>query len=296
MKAAVFLGCSVPVRAANYEMSVRSVARRLGVELTDLEDFGCCGYPIAAVSELTAMAMAARNLAVARGRGLPVVCLCSACSGFLREAAHRLAQDEKLLREVNEALSAVGISYEAGGSVEIKHVARLLVEDVSLERIGKEIRTPLSGIRVAVHYGCHYLRPRNLAGSEEDPENPTSLDRLVEVTGGAAVPYEQLLGCCGGGILGIKEEAALLVSRKKLDCIAGEKVDAMVTVCPFCSVMFEGNQKKIEKTFGGTYNLPVLYYPQLLGLAMGIDPEELGFSMNRIKAAALLDKIAQKRS
>jgi heterodisulfide reductase subunit B len=291
---ALFLGCSVPVRAVGYEMSVRCVARRLGIELADVEDFGCCGYPVAAVSEITALSMAARNLAVACARDLPVVCLCSACSGFLREAAGRLESDEALLRDVNETLSTIGMSYETGGSVEVKHVARLLLEDVSLERIEKEIKAPLKDIRVAVHYGCHYLRPRNLAGSEEDPENPGSLDRLVGVTGGAAVPYEHLLGCCGGGILGIKEETALLVSRKKLDCIAGARVDAMVTVCPFCSVMFEGNQKKIEKMSGGAYNLPVLYYPQLLGLAMGIDPEELGFSMNRIKAAALLEKVAPR--
>jgi len=105
------------------------------------------------------------------------------------------------------------------------------------------------------------------------------------------VPYEGLMDCCGGGILGIKEDSALLIAKRKLDSISAIGVDAIVLICPFCSVMFEGNQKKIEKIAGKTYEIPVLYYTQLLGLAFGLDAERLGFSMNRIKAKTILDKI-----
>lgn len=292
MKSALFLGCSVPVRAMNYEVSVRKVSERFGVEFADIDDFGCCGYPLAAVSELTACTMAARNLAIAAAHNHSIVALCSACSGFLSETAHRLGHDEELCAKVNEMLVPLNLKYDGSRPVKVRHFVRLLLDDVSEERIRKEIRVPLGGIRVAAHYGCHYLRPRSLHEGEEDPENPGSLDRLVELTGAESVYYENRLGCCGGGILGVKEDTALMVAKKKLDSIAEAKVDTMVTICPFCSVMFEGNQKKIEKSFEAAYNLPVLYYPQLLGLAMGIYPDELGLKMNRIKTGDLVDKIS----
>jgi heterodisulfide reductase subunit B len=291
VKYALFLGCSVPVRAMNYEVSVRRVAERLGVEFEDLPGFGCCGYPIAAVSGLTAHAMAARNLALAASRDLPIAALCSACSGFLAETAARLEEDGDLRAEVNRILDMFGLSYDARRPAEVRHIVRLLLEDVGEDRIRSEIKNPLTHVRAAVHYGCHYLRPRTLH-PEEDPENPRSLDRLVELTGGSSISYEKRLACCGGAVLGIKEETSLLVAKGKLDAAAGADANAMVVVCPFCSVMFEGNQKKIEKTWETSYGLPVLYYPQLLGLAMGLPAEELGFSMNRIKARDLLDKVA----
>ena len=289
MTYALFLGCTVPVRALNYELSVRKVAAKLGMEFVDVEDFLCCGYPIGAVGEDAAAAMAARNLAIAGSRNLSIACLCSACSGFLSETKRKLEEDGALLGRVNELLSPLGLRYE--GNVEVRHFVRLLLDDVGEEKISKHIRMPLGSLSVAVHYGCHYLRPRSHAEGAEDPENPDSLERLVRMTGAQTVTYENFLGCCGGGILGIKEQAALGVARRKLDAVAQAQADSLITICPFCSVMFEGNQKKIEKTREAKYDLPVLYYPQLLGLAMGLNPDDLGFKMNRIKAKALLEKI-----
>ena len=289
MTHALFLGCTVPIRALNYELSVRKVAQKLGIELVDVDDFLCCGYPIAAVSEDGAAAMAARNLAVAGSRNLSIVCLCSACSGFLSETKKKLDEDDALRRRVNELLSPLGLRY--GGNVEVRHFARLLLDDVGEDKISEHITMPLENINVAVHYGCHYLRPRSHAQDAEDPENPESLERLVRITGAQTVTYENFLGCCGGGILGIKEQAALGVAGRKLDAVSKAQADSLITICPFCSVMFEGNQKKIEKTREAKYDLPVLYYPQLLGLAMGLNPDDLGFKMNRIKAKALLEKI-----
>ncbi|MFH1436632.1 MAG: CoB--CoM heterodisulfide reductase iron-sulfur subunit B family protein [Pseudomonadota bacterium] len=289
MTHALFLGCTVPVRALNYELIVRKVAQELGMELADVDDFLCCGYPIGAVSEDAAAAMAARNLAVAGSRNLSIACLCSACSGFLSETKRKLEEDEALLGRVNELLSPLGLRYE--GNVEVSHFVRLLLDEVGEEKIARAIRKPLDNVSVAVHYGCHYLRPRSHAKDAEDPENPGSLERLVRMTGARTVTYENFLGCCGGGILGIKEQAALGVAGRKLDAVAQAQADSMITICPFCSVMFEGNQKKIEKIRETKYNLPVLYYPQLLGLAMGLSPDDLGFKMNRIKADALLEKL-----
>jgi heterodisulfide reductase subunit B len=288
---ALFLGCSVPVRALNYELSARKVASRLGIPLADVEDFACCGYPLAAVSEPAAFAMAARNLALAAGRGHDIVALCSACSGFLMESASRLREDPALRDRVNAILDPQGLSFDARKPVAVRSLVNVLLESGGEEKVRAAVAVPLKNIRVAVHYGCHVLRPRSLHG-EEDPENPVSIDRLVALAGGESVAYENRLACCGGGILGIKEDTALRVARRKLDAVAEAKADAMVLVCPFCSVMFEGNQKKIEKISGTGYGLPVLYLTQLLGLAMGMSADDLGFPMNRIKAQGLLDRIA----
>ena len=290
MKITLFPGCTVPVRATNYEMSFREVAGVLGIEIADIESFGCCGYPMMAVSELSALSMAAYNLQMAEKANLPLVTLCSACSGFLKEVAFKLESDDKLRGEINKILLQINPSYSYNGSTLVKHVARFLVEDIGVEEITKKIVRPLKDIKVAIHYGCHFVRPRKL-GYSDDPENPESLDRLVHLTGATPVPYEGLMDCCGGGILGIKEDSALLIAKRKLDSISAIGVDAIVLICPFCSVMFEGNQKKIEKIAGKTYEIPVLYYTQLLGLAFGLDAERLGFSMNRIKAKTILDKI-----
>jgi heterodisulfide reductase subunit B len=125
----------------------------------------------------------------------------------------------------------------------------------------------------------------------DDAENPESIDKLVQVTGATVVDYKNKLECCGGAILGVEENIALLMAKQKLDNVTENKVDALVSVCPFCSVMYEDNQRKIESQFNVDYQLPVLYYPQVLGLAFGIDQKRLGFRINKVKAQALLEKL-----
>ena len=289
MRLGLFLGCSVPVRAQNYEASVRLVAPRLGVTLDDLEGAACCGYPVQSVSRETGLVMAARNLALAGSRGLDVCVLCSACGGSLMEAAAELEQDGEERERVNRHLRPDGLEY--GGGVKVMHVAEVLAHHVGAGRIREAVTRPLEGLRIAVHYGCHYLRPREVHAAGEDPEDPRSIDALVEATGALSVDYPGRLTCCGGGILGIHEETALAISRSKLDAASGAGADAMVVVCPFCSVMLEGNQKRIEKAAGTEYKLPVLYYPQLLGLALGFGARELGMQLNRIKAKDLIARV-----
>jgi heterodisulfide reductase subunit B len=145
----------------------------------------------------------------------------------------------------------------------------------------------------APHYGCHYLKPSHLYDSFDDPENPESLDRLIEATGARAVRYEDEAECCGGGILGFDEETALLVTRQKLDHIAEAGADAMVLICPFCAIMYDANQRRVERLYGATYRLPVLYYPQILGLAMGFSMEEMGLKLNRVKPRELIRKLRE---
>ncbi|RKZ26392.1 hypothetical protein DRQ20_03060 [bacterium] len=281
MRYAIFLGCTVPVRAQNYEISARKVCEALGIELVDLPQFRCCGYPVKSVDFEKFVLLAARNLAIAEKENLPILTLCNACTVTLTEANEELKHSEELKKKVNEKLSRFGLSYE--GKVEVKHIVRVLYE--LKDKI--EIKRKIEGFKAATHYGCHYSRP-SLVYEFDDPQYPHTLDELVELTGIEVVPYEEPYLCCGGGLLGIKEDLALRLTKKKLDRIKG-KVDLLVSICPFCSIMYEGNQKKIEKQFEVEYGIPVVYYTQLLGLSLGFSPDELGFKLQRIKPRKLME-------
>ena len=172
----------------------------------------------------------------------------------------------------------------------------MLKEDVGYRRIQEEIQTDLSSLRFAPHYGCHYTKPSTVYGRIENTENPRSLDELIEASGAKSVSYENKLSCCGGGVLAIDEQVALGMAKNKLDHVRAARADAMVLICPFCDIMYESNQKKIEKVAGKEYKMPVLFYTQLLGLAMGMEPDELGMKMNRVRPTELLKKISRRSS
>jgi heterodisulfide reductase subunit B len=290
MKYALFLGCTIPVRSLNYELSARRVAKALGIEFFDINGFECCGYPVKTLDQHTALLLAARNLCLAEERGLNICTLCSACTGTLAEANRELRENPELRSRVNNDLNAtLGKSYR--GTVEVKHFARVLFQDVGLEKIQERVHTDLSSLQLAAHYGCHYLKPSHIYDHIEDPEQPHTLDDLIEVTGAKSVVFEGRNRCCGGGVLAVDEAVALAMSREKLDRVMTAQAEAIVLICPFCDIMYEYSQRKIERTFNTRYGLPVLYLPQLLGLAMGISPDDLAFRLNRVKTKEFLDKV-----
>jgi heterodisulfide reductase subunit B len=289
---ALYLGCTVPVRAMNYEISARRTAERLGIEFVDVEGFTCCGYPTKAMSWEAALLMTANNLALAEEQGLDICALCSACTGTLLEANKRLQADEALRAQINEQLAeTTGRRYE--GTVTVRHYARILYEDVGLGRLRESAEVDLSDFGFAAHYGCHYLKPAHIHDGFDDPENPHTLGDLIEATGARQVVYEEEDGCCGGGILAIDQETALAIAKSKLDHVNITGADGMVLICPFCDIMYEINQRSIERKYGVSYRLPVLYYPQLLGLAMGFTPDELGFRLNRVKSRKIFQQFAK---
>ena len=290
MKMAVFLGCTVPVRNLSYELSAKRVAGELGLELVDIPEFSCCGYPVKSVHHETAYLLAARNLALAEEKGLDICTLCSACTSVLTEVARALDTDEALLDTVSKNLGMLGRRYS--GKVKVKHFVRVLYEDIGLETIQSAVKRPLDMFSIASHYGCHYLKPSEIYDKFDHPEMPESLDKLVAATGARVVKYRTQKDCCGGAILGVNEETALTMARAKLDDISSSGADAINLICPFCSVMYGANQRKIGSGRGVKYDLPILYYPQILGLAMGISHEELGLMQNPIRPRALLAKIS----
>lgn len=285
MKYSLFLGCTIPARGRHYELSTRKVAQKLGLELVDLEHFICCGFPIKSADQKSSMVLAAYNLALAQKTNMDICTLCSSCTSALTEATHLLDHDGDLRDEINNSLRRVGLQYN--GRVRVRHFARILYEEIGQDGIKKHLKISLHDLKIAIHYGCHYLKPSEIYDHFDTVEYPQTLDALVALTGAKIVDYANKKSCCGGPVLPVDEKTALSVAKGKLDSIADAGADALCLVCPFCSVMYDSNQKSIESEFGTSYNLPVLYLPQILGLAMGFDRKELGLNLNVVKTKHL---------
>ncbi|MBN2124397.1 MAG: CoB--CoM heterodisulfide reductase iron-sulfur subunit B family protein [Deltaproteobacteria bacterium] len=289
MKYALFLGCTIPARGRNYEVSARKVAAELGIELVDILNFICCGFPVKTADMDAAVLLGAYNMALAQKEGLDVCTLCSSCTSALTEVVHHLSGHEEEVRKVNEKLAPTGLQYK--GESKVRHFARLLYEDMEEEQIKSRFKRDLSGLRIAIHYGCHYLKPSEVYDNFDSVENPRSLDALVSLTGAKVVQYADYKKCCGGPLLPVDEKTSLSVAKQKLDHIKEAGANAICLVCPFCAVMYDSNQKGIEAQYDVTYNLPVLYLTQVLGLAMGYQGKELGMNLNVVKTKELLQSL-----
>ena len=286
MKYALFLGCTVPVRTMGYEVSTRNVMKKLGISLVDIKEFGCCGFPLGSIDHDTFLSVASRNLAIAEARNLPVMTMCSACNGSLL-TANLAMKDDKTRKRINNNLKPLGKQYK--GNIEIKHAARVLYENK--DKIA-ELAKPLN-LKVAAHYGCHYIKPSEIYEDFEDPEVPFSLDEIISAIGATPVEYENKNQCCGGAILGIDEGTSLEMTRQKLEHVRDAGADAMVLVCPFCDIMYDVNQKRIENQIGEKFGVPILFLPQLIGLALGLSPDDLGLKLNRVSVRGLLKAIGE---
>lgn len=289
MKYSLFLGCTIPARSRNYELSSRAIALRLDLEFIDIEEFSCCGFPLEASDETGAILLAARNLCLAEEKGLDICALCSACASMLTKTAFHLNNNQNLRKQINKELSKIGKEYK--GTINVRHFARILLEDIGLERIKEEIKRDLKGLKVATHYGCHYLKPSYIYEGFDDPQYPLTLELILEAVGVTNIQYRRKKDCCGGPVLLSDESVALTVAQEKLKYVKEAGTDCMNLVCPFCSLMFDANQKGIETKFETEFNIPVLYLPQIVGLAMGFGRKELGLNLNSVSTKELTAKL-----
>lgn len=288
MKVAVYWGCLIPTIQYGYEMSVRAVMPQLDLELVELNNISCCGTPIQSINMFAALYLAARNLAIAEKTGLDNLFIpCNGCYLMLSEAKYFLSQDNKLKERIDKSLKEENLQYE--GSIKIWHTINLLHDLVGEERIREVAKRSLNGLKVAVHYGCHVLRPSTLQ-PVDDAENPVKLDELVEWLGAKSIAYPEKLDCCGYMLLLSHPNAAFTFTGLKLKAIQDWGADALVVSCPSCQMMFDTRQKSAAATAGVKLDLPVLYYTQLLGLAMNIPTERLGLNLNRSPIDELLRK------
>jgi heterodisulfide reductase subunit B len=279
IKYALFLGCNIPARVQQYETSARSVLAELGVDIEDIKAFNCCGYPLRNSDFKTFVLFSARNLALAEKLGLNMITLCKCCYGSLKMAEHHIKEDSLLKDEVNESLAKEGLKYN--GNLEIKHFLSALYSDIGMNVLKEKITRSFKDIKIATHYGCHALRPSDIM-QFDDPVSPVLFDQLVELTGAKSIDWALKLECCGAPVLGINDDLSMSLTEKKLADGRRCGADYLCTACPWCHMQFDSVQKMMIEQRRINNHLPAILFPQLLGLAMGIDKQTLGINMNQI--------------
>jgi heterodisulfide reductase subunit B len=287
----IFLGCAVPYRVSSYEISARKVLTKLSVELVEMPEFNCCGLPLDPVSHEIMLILAARDLALAEQAGLNILTLCPGCAGTLKKVNKTLKENKALKEQVNNHLKESFLEFK--GTIEVKHILQVLTEDIGLKKIRNSVVNPLTMLKVAEHVGCHLLRPKDYIGFD-DPEDPQTLKKLIEATGATCLEYINETECCGAPSVGVSDKVALHLARDKLNNVKMVEAQALITICPFCHIMFDTNEVRIERMFNEVYGIPILHYTQLLGLAMGVTPEELAFNELRVGTSEILQTIKEK--
>jgi len=286
---ALFLGCTIPARQPNYELSARKALAKLGIKLVDLDNLTCCcPPPVQSVDLETSLAVAAYNICLAEEANLDLVTLCSGCFESLAMANVMLKSDGELKTKINGILGQAGKEFL--GSKEVKHYLQVLMEDVGIDHLRKSVSKPLSGLKVAAFYGCHALRPSEHL-KLDDPERPSILEKVIETLGAESVEYRNKLKCCGGLLRGYSDDLALELAREKLANTSKAGADCIATLCPFCFVALDIGQIQIRSQFNEAYDMPVLHYSELLALALGIDPEELELKTHKVKTDKVIGKI-----
>jgi len=285
MKYAFFPGCMIQVRYPQMEAAVRKTVPKLGIELVDLPDLGCCPDPVffKSLHKLDWLTLAARNLCVAEQAGLDFVTICSGCTETLAEAAHLLNEGGEMLEQVNSRLETIGLRYE--GTVHARHLITIMRDEIGLDKIRETVTRPLEGIRIAVHYGCHLLKPRDIM-QVDDPDHPTIFEDMLQAIGATPVDHEERIICCGKSCrdCDLPEQ----MTRTVLESIHAANVDIMGVICPSCFDSFDTGQLRITRKLKLGFTIPPVYYFQMLALAQGLSAEDVGLDRHKIKPEKLL--------
>jgi heterodisulfide reductase subunit B2 len=271
---AYFPGCSLESLSKGYHVSALEAARALEVDLQELEDWNCCGatayFPVDA---LLAYTLTARNLAQAEQAGLDFVAPCSACYKNAYTTNSYLQHDKDLADHINYALEADNLHVK--GTSRVMHLIDVFAQDVGAEAIRQKVTKPLKGLKVAPYYGCQLLRPRK---DHEDVENPQYFENLLAALGAEPIDYASKARCCGGSLIITARKAALDMLYKCLKDAVDGQADVIATTCPMCHVNLEAYQSRAAQEFGAHFNMPVMYFTQLVGLALGVPAKRLGLA------------------
>ena len=279
MRYAYFPGCKIAHHLPQYGTSVRAVCQALGVELVDLE-FNCCGYPVRHESELASVFSAVRNFALAERAGLPILTPCKCCFGNLKYAAARMAENVDLIHEVGRLLGKEGLLLPE--RMEAEHLLTVLDRRVGAETLAAKVVSPLSGLKVACHYGCHALRPGKVTGFD-DPLAPTVFERVVAALGAETVDWELRLECCGHPLRGRDEVISESLMRRKLESADTAGADVLATACTYCQLQFDVERDRLPFNSPWRAMPPAVLVSQLVGAALGLDEATLGLARNRIR-------------
>lgn len=286
----LFQGCMIGNRIPYQEATARKVFTKLGVKFIDAP-FACCPDPVGALSTdmLSWLALGARNLCIAEEADKGVVSLCNGCAQTLIMSDHELKHDKRKKEKVNAILAKVGKEYK--GTSDVSHFVKFLKEEIGIEKIKANLTKSLSGLKIACHTGCHYMRPSEII-QYDDPFHPTVLRELVAATGATVVDYDKEVLCCGTGASNTDPEVGLSILKEKMDDVKKSGADALVVICPSCFQQLDGNQKNLMKKYEGTeYNIPVLYLTELFALAMGYSYDDLALKSHRVKPKEIVEKL-----
>jgi heterodisulfide reductase subunit B len=286
MKYAYFPGCSAESTARDMHQSTLAVADALGIQLVEPKGWTCCGATAGHQTDrILAVALPAATLVKVKDMGLDLVVNCAACYNRMKVANHEIAGNKQVRAEVAEA---VGRDYD--GSVKVRHLLEVLLDDLGADAIQKALHRSLTGMKVASYYGCLLVRPSEVTGFD-DPENPSSLDRLVSAMGGIALEWPHKVECCGGGLSMSRTDVVVNLTDSIVGMAKLAGADCIAVSCPMCQINLDMRQLDIAKDKGNRYDMPVLYITQLLGLCLGVAPQRLGLNKLMISPAKVVKAV-----
>ncbi len=291
-KYAYFPGCSLEKIASSYHKSTLETARVFDIELQELDDWNCCGATTYFhVDSILAHTLVARNLALAEKEGLDLVAPCSACYKNAYFTNNYIQKDPDLAEHINFALEEDDLQFK--GEIDVFHLIEIFANDVGPEKLKEKVTNPLKGLSIAPYYGCQIIRPRK---NGEEVENPQFFEELIEATGAEATHFPERLRCCGGSLIMTNRVAALNMVQILLQSAEKNGADVIATACPMCQVNLECYQNAVNEEFGTAFHLPILYFTQLIGIALGISPKKLGFGIEMVSAKPIFKKLLTKEA
>jgi len=289
MKFAFFQGCNIPVRIEQYADSTEAVLQIFGIELVRIPEFNCCGYPMRNVDEKAYILPSVRNMAIAEKAGLDILVICNCCFASLQKAKNVLEKDSALKDEFNTLLAKEGLTYH--GTTRIRHYLTVLHEDVGITAIRNKLVNTCKGLKLSVIHGCHILRPREIT-QFDDSFVPGITEDLVGVTGATSIDWRGRMECCGAALAGLNDELSRRLLQEKITGAREAGADYITPICSYCHLQFDTTQTNMAaEAAPGADLLPVLLYPQLLGLCLGINERRLGIATNRTIKVGDIDHI-----
>lgn len=290
MKYAFFPGCVSRGGCPELYPAAKLICQKLGIELQEMPGASCTGAGVLQEkNQLLGDTLNARTFAMAEKLGLPIMTICSTCQGVMGQANLRLKRDPQYLAKINSYLAEEGLEYK--GTAEPKHLLWILIEDYGMDKLLSLVTRPLHGLRVAPFYGCYIVRPTEALDIADHPERQTSLETLIQTLGATVVDFAGKTRCCGFPILTINEKNSVAMVAKHTSEVKELGADAMVTPCPLCHLNLDGYQPKASFQTMRQIDMPILHLPQLIGLAMGLSPKELGLQRHIVSAKPLLVKV-----
>jgi heterodisulfide reductase subunit B len=293
-------GCSSLGSASHLDQSLRAIAPELGIELEELDDWNCCGASVGHVTggALPNAALSGRNLAKAESQGSQdILTGCAACYLNTHGTNEKIKADVAQRQRINEALSAADLAYEA--DLRVRHACEVIVNDVGIDKVAARVTNPLTGLKVAGYVGCQTVRPfanTDSGGNYDSYDDPEFLDNFITACGAEAVDYDVKTDCCGGSVSVMSPDKTLHLIKKIVEEAVEAGADVIATPCPLCQTNVEMYQHEINKKFGTDFNIPVMFYSQLMAVAFGLDgKKDAALDQNTIKSEKL-ENLAGKRS